>query len=125
MILASQESMEKYTRLGVWGEKTLMDYLDEHVEKMPDQVCVVDPINKKDLMGLEPERLTYREFAAAVAATAQGLAALGIGKDDVVMVQLPNCWELAMIYLAVAKPAASHHRPRCCGVRRNSVILPG
>ena len=103
MILASQESMEKYTRLGVWGEKTLMDYLDEHVEKMPDQVCVVDPINKKDLMGLEPERLTYREFAAAVAATAQGLAALGIGKDDVVMVQLPNCWELAMIYLAVAK----------------------
>ncbi len=103
MILASQESMEKYTRLGVWGEKTLMDYLDEHVEKMPDQVCVVDPINKKDLMGLEPERLTYKAFAAAVAATAQGLTALGIGKDDVVMVQLPNCWELAMIYLAVAK----------------------
>jgi acyl-CoA synthetase (AMP-forming)/AMP-acid ligase II len=103
MILASQESMEKYTRLGVWSEKTLIDYLKEHVEKTPDQVCVVDPINKKDLMGLEPERLTYKAFATAVDATAQGLAALGIGKDDVVMVQLPNCWELAMIYLAVAK----------------------
>lgn len=103
MILASQESIEKYTRLGVWSEKTLIDYFREHVEKTPDRVCVVDPPNKQELVGLEPQRLTYGELNTAVDATAEALAKLGIGKDDVVMVQIPNCWELAMIYLAVAR----------------------
>ncbi|MCF8026166.1 MAG: acyl--CoA ligase, partial [Desulfobacteraceae bacterium] len=39
-------------------------------------------------------------------ATAEALAAAGIGKDDVVMVQMPNCWELAMLYLAISRAGA-------------------
>ena len=27
----------------------------------------------------------------------------GLQKDDVVMAQMPNCWELAMLYLAVSR----------------------
>ncbi|CAB3391555.1 class I adenylate-forming enzyme family protein [Kyrpidia spormannii] len=34
---------------------------------------------------------------------AQALVDRGLRKDDVVMVQLPNVWELAMLYLAVAR----------------------
>lgn len=106
MILTSKEAISKFEEMGIWGNKTIIDYFKEHVEKKPDQICIIDPPNKKELMGLEPERLTYREFDKAVDATAEGLANLGIGKDDIVMVQMPNCWELAMLYLAIARTGA-------------------
>jgi acyl-CoA synthetase (AMP-forming)/AMP-acid ligase II len=57
-------------------------------------------------MGIKPERLTYREFSKAVDATAEALLAKGLGKDDIIMVQLPNCWELAMLYLAITRAGA-------------------
>jgi len=58
---------------------------------------------QKDLVGLEPERLTYLQLDKAVDATAESLIARGIQKDDIIMVQLPNCWELAMLYLAITR----------------------
>jgi acyl-CoA synthetase (AMP-forming)/AMP-acid ligase II len=106
MILASQESIREWTEKGVWGKKTLIDYFKEHVAKMPDALCLVDPPNKEALVGLKPERLTYRELDRAVDATAEAFIAKGIKKDDIIMVQLPNCWELAMLYLAITRAGA-------------------
>lgn len=106
MILASEKMIQEWTEKGAWGTKTLIDYFKEHVGKDPDKVCLVDPLNKEDLVGLKPERLTYKELDRAVDATAEGLIAKGIKKDDIVMVQLPNCWELAMLYLAIARAGA-------------------
>lgn len=106
MILASKEMIKKWTEAGAWGKKTFIDYFKENVSKDPDKVCLVDPLNKKDLVGMEPERLTYRELDRAVDATAEGLIAKGIQKDDIIMVQLPNCWELAMLYLAITRAGA-------------------
>ncbi len=103
MILASRQNIQTYTDMGVWGRRTLIDYFKAHAEEAPDRVCIVDPPNKQDLVGLEPERLTYREFDRSVDAVASGLAAAGLKKDDVVVVQMPNCWELAMLYLAVSR----------------------
>lgn len=37
---------------------------------------------------------------------ASALVALGIQKDDILIVQLPNIWELAMLYLAIAQTGA-------------------
>ena len=73
---------------------------------MPDALCLVDPLNKEALVGLKPERLTYRELDRAVDATAEAFIAKGIKKDDIIMVQLPNCWELAMLYLAITRAGA-------------------
>lgn len=106
MILASPESIKKYTDAGIYSEKTLLDYLKQHVQKNPDQECFVDPPNRKDLNGFEPERVTYAEFDRAVDATAESLLDLGIGKDDIVMVQLPNSWELAMLFFAITRTGA-------------------
>ncbi len=106
MILASQEEIKRWTERGVWGSKTLIDYFKENVKRYPNDVCIVDPYNKKELVGFDPERLTYREFDRAVDATAEALLELGIQKDDIVMVQIPNCWELAMLYLAIARAGA-------------------
>jgi len=106
MILASQKSIREWTGKGVWGKKTLIDYFKEHVAKMPYALCLVDPLNKEALVGLKPERLTYRELDRAVDATAEAFIAKGIKKDDIIMVQLPNCWELAMLYLAITRAGA-------------------
>ena len=103
MILASQEMIREWTEKGAWGKKTLIDFFKENVKKDPDKECLVDPLNKKDLVGLEPERLTYLQLDKAVDATAESLIARGIQKDDIIMVQLPNCWELAMLYLAITR----------------------
>lgn len=106
MELHSQERIEEYEEAGAWGETTLLETFAETVETTPDRTAVVDPPNKPDLVGLEPQRLTYAELSEAVDATATALRDLGIGKDDFLVVQLPNTWELAMLYLAVARAGA-------------------
>ncbi len=106
MIFATQESIKKYTQLGVWSETTLIDYFKSHVKSNPDKVCLVDPYDREALTGIKPERLTYAQFDHAIDATAGALSRLGIGKDDIVVVQLPNVWELAMLYLAIARAGA-------------------
>lgn len=95
--------IEKYENADVWGSKTLLDKFEENVEKDPDRTAVVDPPNTNDLIGRDPERLTYEELSERVDAVATGLIKKGIEKDDIVVVQLPNSWELAMLYLAISK----------------------
>lgn len=106
MILASPETIKYYTDCGVYSSNTLMDFLKINKEKDPDKICVVDPPNRKKLNGFEPERITYKAFQNAVDAVGEALLELGVGKDDVVIVQLPNSWELAMLYFAVSKTGA-------------------
>ncbi|MDY0223579.1 MAG: class I adenylate-forming enzyme family protein [Desulfobacterium sp.] len=106
MILASKDTIQHYTDLGVYSNETLYDHFMKNMKKEPDRICVVDPPNRKNLDGFEPERLTYTEFAGAVDAVAEGLVNLGVKKDDIIMVQLPNTWELAMLYLAISRSGA-------------------
>lgn len=106
MILASKSAIHEYTAAGCWGTRTLLDDFREHAARMPDRVAIVDPPDKAMLLGQPPERISYRDLSRAVEGTASALAAAGIEKDDVVLVQLPNCWELAMLYLAIARAGA-------------------
>jgi acyl-CoA synthetase (AMP-forming)/AMP-acid ligase II len=106
MIFASQESIREWTDKGVWGKKTLVDYFKKNVARTPDAVCLADPPNKEALVGLKPEKLTFRDLDRAVDAAAEAFTAKGVKKDDIIMVQLPNCWELAMLYLAIARAGA-------------------
>ena len=106
MILASQDMIRYWTDAGAWGNKTFVDYFKEHVRTEPEKVCLVDPLNREALVGSKPERLTYRELDKAVDAVAESLLVKGIKKDDIIMVQLPNVWELAMLYLAITRAGA-------------------
>lgn len=106
MILESEARIREYTENGCWGTRTLLDDLQEHVQNIPDQTAMIDPMDKMELLGVPPERPTYAELGRAVDGAASALMAAGIGKDDFVVVQLPNCWELAMLYLAVARAGA-------------------
>lgn len=106
MILASPERILEYTTKGCWGARTLLDDFKQHARTTPERTAVVDPLNKEALVGTAPERVRYADFDRAVEATASALRAEGVDKDDIVLVQLPNCWELAMLYLSVARAGA-------------------
>ncbi len=102
MILHEPELIEEYSDKGYWGDRTLLDRFAANRAAYPDREAVVDP-NRDELVGTPPQRLSWAEFGRAVDATAAELARRGFGKDDLLVAQLPNIWELAMLYLAAAK----------------------
>ncbi|MFB3925623.1 MAG: class I adenylate-forming enzyme family protein [Syntrophales bacterium] len=106
MILASEKMIQEWTEKGAWGKETLIDFFKKNAAKEPGKICLVDPPNKEALTGFKPERLTYGDLDRIVDATAESLIAKGIRKDDIIIVQLPNCWELAMLYLAICRAGA-------------------
>ncbi len=103
MILASEDRIKEFTAKGCWTDRTLLEDFHGHVSKFPEREAVIDPYNKEQLLGTPPQRVKYAEIGRAVEAVATALVAEGLRKDDVILVQLPNCWELAMLYLAVTR----------------------
>jgi len=91
---------------GYWREETLLDDFKQDVKRFPERIALVDPPNKESLMGLKPERITYKELSRAVDAVATSFVDMRIKKDDFIIMQMPNCWELAALYLAIAKAGA-------------------
>lgn len=100
MILAPQEQIDAYTRRGWWGRETLDDVFRRHVIAAPNRLAVIDPINRKDIDGSTPRRLTYAELDDEVTRFAACLLGHELSKDDVVAIQLPNVVELLVAYLA-------------------------
>ena len=106
MILSDQSTIDEFTDKGWWGDRTVADLLDENVAERPDEEALVDPLNRPDVDGEEPRRLTWREVDRAVNRWTHVLAEHGIGEDDVFTVQLPNTVELGIAYLAAARLGA-------------------
>ncbi|MFW5966440.1 MAG: class I adenylate-forming enzyme family protein [Persicimonas sp.] len=106
MIIDNRERIESFTSKGWWGEKTIADVFDEAVAERGDELALVDPINRPDVDGRSPRRLTWEELDRQVNRLTRVLADHGIGKDDVFTVQLPNVVELPMMYLAAARLGA-------------------
>jgi acyl-CoA synthetase (AMP-forming)/AMP-acid ligase II len=106
MILSPEKQVREYAERGWWGRRTLIDLFLDNVERAPDAVALVDPPNRAQLLPGDPLRLTYAETKSATHRLAQALLEAGVGKDDVVMVQLPNVVELVITYLACARIGA-------------------
>lgn len=106
MILASEQQIQAYTSGGWWGKETIIDLFLRNAQNSPNAIALVDPANRAELAPGTFQRLTYAELLAQTDRLAAGLLKLGIGKDDIVMVQLPNIAELIITYLAVARLGA-------------------
>ena len=106
MILETAERIAEYSQHGWWGEQRLIDLFAQNVERTPNRVALVDPLNRADLLGDAPQRYTYTELAQRVNRLATHLLAAGIRQDDIIMIQLPNIAELAIVYLAAARIGA-------------------
>lgn len=99
----SDELAERYRAEGWWRrEETLVDDLRNSARRFPDRRAIV--VYHTD--GRAPEEVTYAELERRVERIASGLAGLGVGKGDVVTLQLPNSWQLVALCLACARIGA-------------------
>lgn len=103
MILCDAEQVREYTDKGWWGEKCIHDLFLENVEAEPDRLAVVDPLNREDFTDRAPRRHTYKELKEKVEQFARILVHLGIAKDDILLIQMPNVVEYLYIYLAASR----------------------
>jgi cyclohexanecarboxylate-CoA ligase len=87
---------------GFWLDRTIDEFLVEAVRRTPDKPALV--AYRADRA--EPVRLSYRELADKVALAAGGLRALGVGRGDVVALQVPNWWEFVVTSLACGRIGA-------------------
>lgn len=106
MILSPDDLIRRYTEQGWWRNETITDLFFKNLSCSPDQLALVDPPNRADLAPGAPMRLTYAELSWAFNRLAEVLVKAGVGKDDVVMVQLPNIAEFIITYLAAAQIGA-------------------
>ena len=88
---------------GLWPERTINDDLD---------ACIAEHADKLALTALQVEsgairRFTYREFGRMVDRIAVGLSRLGVVRNDVVSLQLPNWWQFTLTYYACARIGAA------------------
>ena len=51
-------------------------------------------------------RFSYRELGDLADRVAVGLSRLGVGRNDVVAMQLPNWWQFSVLYLACSRIGA-------------------
>jgi acyl-CoA synthetase (AMP-forming)/AMP-acid ligase II len=102
MILVNSETIENYVKKGWWSEQTIGDLLLHWSERRASELAVVDPPNKFEISGCRPERWTWGELLVQVGRYAALLQAQGLRKDDILVMQLPNCVEQHAIYLACA-----------------------
>ncbi len=106
MIPVSQEQIKEFTEKGWWGNRTILDIFFENAEKHPDAEALVDPYNRPDLAGGDVKRLTWAELANIVDCLALSFERLGIKKDDVILIQVPNIAESVIAFFAVARIGA-------------------
>jgi len=87
---------------GHWLDRTINDELDACVAECPDKTALTAMRSDTG----EPRRFSYRELAALADRIAVGLARLGVGRNDVVAMQLPNWWQFSLLYLACSRIGA-------------------
>lgn len=106
MILVNEEQVKYYTENNWWGTETILDKLYGRAARIPDSEALVDPYNKKDLLGVDPSRMTYGEMTQAIDKLAAKFIELGLERDDVIIAQLPNTIELTLTIFAAARAGA-------------------
>ncbi len=87
---------------GWWHDRTINDDLDACVATCPDKLA----LTAVRVDSGEVRRFSYRELAALADRVAVGLARLGVGRNDVVAMQLPNWWQFSVLYLACSRIGA-------------------
>jgi acyl-CoA synthetase (AMP-forming)/AMP-acid ligase II len=92
----SQAYGDRFRRQGLWKDKTLHDAFDEKVEAAPDRIVLID----------RDRRYSMAEFKEASRALGAGLLSGGIGKGDIVGVQLPNWVEFCFLQIALSRIGA-------------------
>lgn len=86
-----------YRRQGFWGDATLTDYWHQSVRAVPDRTCVVDS---------QGGRYTYAQLDKKAQRLAGWMRTIGVGRGDVVALNLPGWAEFTIAYVAALKLGA-------------------
>src|SRR5438445_4633009 len=92
----------RFRETGYWLDKTVDQLLTEAVAKAPDKVAIVADRADRE----QAPRFTYAELARLADRAASSLLRLGVGRGDVVTVQLPNWWEFVVTAFACGRIGA-------------------
>ena len=87
---------------GHWHDRTINGDLDACIAACPDKLALTAVRVETG----EARRFTYRELGTMADRIAVGLARLGVGRNDVVAMQLPNWWQFSLLYLACSRIGA-------------------
>lgn len=89
--IQDEKSTGRWSRQGLYRNETLADWLERAVTEFADEPAIVSPSGV----------LSYRDLYARKRGLAAGLQSLGLGKGDVIAIQLPNTPEFIISYLAI------------------------
>jgi cyclohexanecarboxylate-CoA ligase len=106
MRTTSEERIARLTSAGWWSRTTLNDLFDDALARYPGRLALADQPNRAELCDGEALRLDFATLGRHADAWAAVLADRGIGRGDVVVVQLPNIAEFVVLYLAIARIGA-------------------
>ena len=97
------EKIQAYRERGWWGDTRIQDMFDANARAFPERIAIVDAPNRPDLVGTAAQRLTYAEAVELADGYSLSLARLGLGRDDVLITQLPNIAEYPALYVAALR----------------------
>ena len=102
MIVVPHAKIEQYTQAGWWGVQTMGELFIDTAQRQPDLLAVADPPNRLAITGDAAKRWSWGQLLTQVGQYCAFLEQQGVRKDDVIVVQMPNCVEMHAIYLACA-----------------------
>jgi non-ribosomal peptide synthetase component E (peptide arylation enzyme) len=82
---------DRWRREGHWGSETFFEILSRRAASHPDRVVFVDAT----------DRITFGELKEKVERCAAFLRGIGIGRGDVVTIQLPNRIDMPVVFFAL------------------------
>ena len=97
-----QERIDTFVKSGAWIDRTLFDYLDDVLARDPDLPALTDYNGETG----QSTSLSYGEMDRLSRRLGLALIKLGVGKGDVVSLQLPNWWQFIAMHLACARIGA-------------------
>lgn len=106
MRLFPEEVAAQFRRDGWWSGRTWSDLLAEQRASQADRGSLIDPPNRFTFIHGEPRRWTWSEVGDQVDRLSRVLSDHDVRRDVVVGVQSPECVELPVVLLAVARLGA-------------------
>ncbi|HEX7843202.1 MAG TPA: AMP-binding protein [Kofleriaceae bacterium] len=92
----------RYRERGWWRGATLVDDLHAAAARTPDKPAII----AARAFAKDTTTVTYAELCGHVDRFAAGLVELGVEREDIVAVQLPNWWQYNALALACARIGA-------------------
>ncbi len=100
MILCDTSVIDGYTKEGIWGQATLDALFRKNVRTHRDQIALSDPPSRQEFTCGPARRLTYGQADEIIDDLTAMFRVLGVERDDVVAVQMPNTIELPLLMLS-------------------------